>query len=284
MKLTFEQIKNAGERPSYYEKATAKLLWTDPYISKNLLKMHLDPSSDRASFPEEKIDTITEWLYKNYLSEKDSSYLDLGCGPGLYTSRIAQRGVPTAGVDFSKNSLKYARSQAALDNLNIDYTEGNYVEMKLEGSYDLVTLIWCDICVLSSDDLQKLFQNVKRVLKPNGVFIFDFHTDLEWESCIESSWWECFKKDSFFAEGEHIVFGKSFKYDNPKAHCEKLSIYRQQYDPLELYLWINYYNLREIEEQLNSVGLKVAESFSGDQFPLTKARDVIAISATLKSN
>lgn len=279
MKLTFEQIKNAGERPSYYEKATAKLLWTDPYIAKNLLKMHLDPNSDRASFPEERIETITDWLYQEYLFKSSKTYLDLGCGPGLYTSKIAKKGIKTTGVDFSHNSLKYARSQAALDNLDIHYIEGNYVEMELQGSYDLITLIWCDICVLSQEDLQKLFHNVKRVLKPNGIFIFDFHSEQEWESCRESSWWECFKTDSFFAEGEHIVFGKSFKYETPKAHCEKLSIYRQLYDPLELYLWINYYSIEHMTKELERAGLSVVKVFKGDQSPLTSGRGAISISA-----
>lgn len=279
MKLTFEQIQNAGERPAYYEKATAKLLWTDPYIAKNLLKMHLDSSNDRASFPQQKIEEITEWLHREYLSEENSSYLDLGCGPGLYTSRIAKKGVPTTGVDFSQNSLTYARTQAALNNQSITYIEGNYVEMELEGSYDLITLIWCDICVLSAEDLQKLFQNVKRVLKPGGVFIFDFHTDKEWEMCTESSWWECFKEDSFFAKGEHIVFGKSFKYDTPKAHCEKLSIYKQERDPLELYLWINYYSVEYMTTQLEKAGLSVVTSLRDDQSPLTNERGAVSIVA-----
>ena len=38
---------------------------------------------------------------------------DYGCGPGLYATKMAQRGAIVTGIDFSENSISYAKKLAA---------------------------------------------------------------------------------------------------------------------------------------------------------------------------
>ena len=45
--------------------------------------------------------------------------IDFGCGPGLYATRLAQKGAFVTGIDFSENSINYARTAAMEKGLSI---------------------------------------------------------------------------------------------------------------------------------------------------------------------
>ncbi|MBK8417538.1 MAG: class I SAM-dependent methyltransferase [Anaerolineales bacterium] len=49
--------------------------------------------------------------------KKNASILDLGCGPGLYTSRLARAGFQITGMDYSYSSIEYATKYANDNNL-----------------------------------------------------------------------------------------------------------------------------------------------------------------------
>ncbi|BCG61136.1 class I SAM-dependent methyltransferase [Paenibacillus sp. URB8-2] len=95
-------------------------MWTDDYISRQLLATHLDPMSDAASRRPEVIDATVHWIV-NYLCRQDHAkeILDLGCGPGLYAQRLAKLGYSVTDIDFSKLSIEYAKQQATMGNFEI---------------------------------------------------------------------------------------------------------------------------------------------------------------------
>ena len=84
-------------------------MWTDPYISEQLLQIHLNPELDLASRKYSTIQSTAEWVLSK-VSKKKMKILDLGCGPGLYSEIFANKGHLVTGVDFSKNS-KSSRNQ-----------------------------------------------------------------------------------------------------------------------------------------------------------------------------
>ncbi len=77
-----------------------------------MLATHLDPTIDLASRRPETIDRTVAWIVETLGLEPGDSVLDLGCGPGLYTQRFAQRGQRVSGVDYSRRSIEYAGQQA----------------------------------------------------------------------------------------------------------------------------------------------------------------------------
>ena len=66
--------------------------WHEPGFSERMLHEHLSQDYDMASRRFEIIDKHVAWIHENVLSGKASKVLDLGCGPGLYTSRLARLG------------------------------------------------------------------------------------------------------------------------------------------------------------------------------------------------
>lgn len=95
----------SNQKPTLFEKS-AHNIWTDPYIQQQILKKHLDLHSDEASRRQEYIVKIVNFILQH--AKPKSHSLDLGCGPGLYTSLLADEKHTVTGIDFNKVSIKYA--------------------------------------------------------------------------------------------------------------------------------------------------------------------------------
>ena len=52
------------------------------------------------------IDRSVEWIASRFNIDRDSTIVDFGCGPGLYTPRLAKRGANVTGIDFSGRSIE----------------------------------------------------------------------------------------------------------------------------------------------------------------------------------
>ena len=107
---------------------------------------------------------------------ENSKYLDLGCGPGLYSENFFGKGFDVTGIDFSENSINYAKEQAAVFGYPINYLCKDYLEIDYENEFDVVSLIYGDLCVLSHQDRDKLLKKVYKALQPDGYLIFDVFT------------------------------------------------------------------------------------------------------------
>ncbi|MFC2029058.1 class I SAM-dependent methyltransferase, partial [Chloroflexota bacterium] len=78
-----------------------RIPWSDPALSQRLLNEHLSQFNDSASRRSILIRKHVRWIHQQILKNKPSKILDLGCGPGLYTHRLAQLGHSCVGLDFS---------------------------------------------------------------------------------------------------------------------------------------------------------------------------------------
>ena len=106
-------------------------MWTDKHISKQLLDVHLNTDVDLGSRKIKTINSTVTWILKTS-KKKKLNILDLGCGPGLYSEKLAQKGHNVTGVDFSANSIAYAKEEAKKKKLDIIYLKENYLNLDLE--------------------------------------------------------------------------------------------------------------------------------------------------------
>ena len=63
----------------------------------------------RGRYRPEKIRALCEYLVPTMKLKQGDSIVDHGCGPGLYCSQLAQKGLRLTGIDRSKNSIAYAK-------------------------------------------------------------------------------------------------------------------------------------------------------------------------------
>lgn len=97
--------------------------------------------------------------------------LDLGCAGGFMAEALARRGAAVIGVDPARQAVASARAHAAAEGLAIDYVVAAGEALPLaEESVDAVV---CVDVLEHVADLDAVLDEVRRVLKPGGWFLFD---------------------------------------------------------------------------------------------------------------
>ena len=248
-------IKQLSKKPEPFMPGEP-LFWDDPHISTQMLKVHLDPNTDLASRHPETIRKTVDWIISSLGLKAGDAIIDLGCGPGLYTSRLAERGLQVSGVDYSRNSIEYARQYARENNLEIYYRYQNYLTLEDEAQYDAALLIYGDYCPLSPEQRQTLLQNVRRCLKPGGYFVLDVSTPAHRKKYGSHNGW--YAVDSgFWKPGPHLVLEEGFEYPEQSIYLDqsvvieesgKISVYRN---------WFQDYNRESITAELEAGGFSV---------------------------
>jgi 2-polyprenyl-3-methyl-5-hydroxy-6-metoxy-1,4-benzoquinol methylase len=108
----FEELEKINTRPEPFEFYTSSDLWTDEHTSEQMLRFHLNENIDVSSRNVEFINRSVEWIASRFKVGEGFKIADFGCGPGLYTTRLARRQADLTGIDFSKSSIQYAQEAA----------------------------------------------------------------------------------------------------------------------------------------------------------------------------
>jgi len=109
--LDFQKILHSIDKPPIFETGDS-CIWTEDYISGQMLAAHLNPDTDAASRKHQTIEAAVRFWLEEGLIKPGDRVLDMGCGPGLYAERLAAAGVRVVGIDQSESSLSYAMKQA----------------------------------------------------------------------------------------------------------------------------------------------------------------------------
>lgn len=249
--MNIELIKKLSNKPQLYEKGSS-VMWTDPYISKQLLELHTNPDHDVASRSKAKIENISNWILERS-NKPNMKILDLGCGPGLYAELLAKKGHSVIGVDISENSIQYAIQQAKENRLDIEYININYLDLDFENQFDLVILIYLDFCVLLPDERDKVLENIYEALKRGGLFVCDVVNERNLDKKIISQSWEV-QKSGFWKNTPYIVLTNGYHYPEAKVLVEHHTVIGDN-DSVDSYIfWSHYYEKNDLISILESKG------------------------------
>jgi 2-polyprenyl-3-methyl-5-hydroxy-6-metoxy-1,4-benzoquinol methylase len=276
MNLKINELMELSKKPALFTPGE-KQFWNDPYIAKQMLAAHLDPNTDRASYPPDTINNRVKFGIEYLGLKKGDRILDAGCGPGLYCERFAKAGLQVTGMDISENSLQYAKETAERKGLKVEYINASYLDMCFHNVFDAIFIIWHDFCVLSFEDRGKFLTNVFIALKPGGYFAFDVSTPYSEEITEYSSWYAC--EHGFWSSEPSLVLEKGYYY--PEAAISLYQCVVAINDITKVYrLYHTHYTKETITELLTSHKFKVAEVFedlTGKMyFDKTKTLGVIA--------
>jgi len=266
----FEKLQKINQRPEPFEFYTTHLLWNDEHVSKKMLDFHLREDSDLASRKKVFIDRSLSWIASRFKITTRTRICDFGCGPGLYTTAFAEQGAIVTGIDFSRSSLNYARDIASKKKLNIEYILQNYLDFTTDKKFDLITMIFCDFCVLSPEQRKTLLRKFYEYLAPNGSILFDVSSLKQFESTTETRTYEYSEKDGFWSFEPYHVFQNIFKYEQEKLILHKYSIIEKT-SFKEIYNWLQCYSPETITSTLKENELQVIECYSnvaGDKYSL----------------
>lgn len=119
-----------------------------------------------------RFDRDSEYLlYRSVVGIPEGPVLDLGCGTGLFSRRLAREpGMPPViGLDVSRAMLEEAVAQAREANVMVDFVRAEAPYLPFQ-DHSLGAVLQTGSLHLIGD-LSRLFLEVGRVLRPGGRFV-----------------------------------------------------------------------------------------------------------------
>ena len=193
----------------------------------------------------------------------DGLLLDLGCGSGVMTELLAEKGYDMTGVDLSEEMLSEAIKKRDKSGHDILYLCQDMRSFELYGTMRAIVSV-CDSMnyILEDDDLLEVFKLVNNYLDPDGLFIFDMNTvhkyrDIIGDGTIAENRDDCsFIWDNYYDEesgiNEYIL--TLFIKDNESGMYEKSEEIHYQ----------KGYELKHIKELIEKAGLVFEKAFDTD--------------------
>ncbi len=263
----YDLLRDISLRPALYSKNTVSDLWTRPHLAQQMLLNHLDPASDRASYRADAIDQTVAWI-DSKLALSGKRVCDLGCGPGLYTQRFAAIGSEVVGVDFSQLSLLHANSVLLKNKADIQYVNADYLTDPLPAGFDVVTLIFTDLCGLAPEQRLSLLRRMRNMLNPDGRIVLDVVSEAAFANKHELTQIEDRLMNGFWSDGDYVGIKRSFLYPNDSVSLDRYLII-QPHESWEIFNWLQHYSPQSLEAELEAAGFLIDEmvgSLTGQSF------------------
>ena len=136
--------------------------------------------------------------------------LELGCGTGNITTRLAKAGVSMIGVDLSEEMLMVAREKSQSLGLDILYLQQDMRDFELYGTVNCIMSLFDSLnYITQEEDLRKVFSLVNNYLHPGGLFLFDMNTEYKCK--------EVLAQNTFAQTNEHAAYIWENYYDEETA-------------------------------------------------------------------
>ena len=201
-----------------------KIPWNDPGFSRRMLAEHLSQAHDAASRRTATIDAHVDWIERVVLDERRSRILDLGCGPGLYTNRLAGRRHSCVGIDFSPASIEHATDVATSAGIDCTYCLGDIREEAYGSGFDLVMMIYGEINVFRPEDARAILAAARMALDQGGRLLLEAHTAAAVQriGTTRPTWRSA--ESGLFSDRPHLRLDEAFWDDSRQVATERYDI------------------------------------------------------------
>ena len=186
---------------------------------------------------------------------------ELGCGTGNITERMADFGYDMIGIDNSPAMLDIANEKREQNHSSSLYLCQDMREFELYGTVAAIVSL-CDSVnyITEPEELTHVFSLVNNYLDPDGLFIFDFHTEHYYRDVVA---------EATIAEDRDDI---SFIWDNYYDEDERINEYEltlfvrdeeqpQLYRKYQEEHFQRAYTLEQIRHMLTEAGLEYVTAY-----------------------
>jgi SAM-dependent methyltransferase len=201
-----------------------KIPWDEPEFSRRMLREHLSQEHDAASRRFEIIERHVAWIHHTLLNERPSKVLDLGCGPGFYTSRLAKLGHSCTGIDFSPASIEFARKKDEEEKTGCTYIQHDLRTFDFGTGYDLVMLIYGEFNTFRKKDARDILVKAREALSQSGLVLVELNSF----SCLKSfgktePGWHS-NHSGLFSDRPYLLLEESFWNEEMQATTRRIYV------------------------------------------------------------
>ncbi len=183
--------------------------------------------------------------------------LDLCCGPGRHSVRLARHGHRVTGVDISAYHLEAAAAQAAEFGVDVAWREADMRQTGLaDSSQDAAINMFSAFGYFDDEGNQRVLEEVARVLRPGGRFFIDLvNRDSLMRRYQPRMWGERHNGALLFQEHafDSATGAQTTRWNVIKSDGERIS---QSFT-------IRIYTLQELAVRMAQAGLAVEDAWGG---------------------
>lgn len=193
---------------------------------------------------EEEVEFITQVLKL----KKDSYILDLCCGQGRHSVRLAERGFSVIGLDYSEELLKLVPKHDPRANLWFIKADMRNIPFR-KNTFDAVINLFTSFGFFSDDENLQILKSIASVLKPKGKFLLDY-----WNPYIAvqldgtRNWW--WINDNLLSLAE-----ARYDFSVGRLHDARTIINIKDGSIRNAIRNLRFYTLPEIDEMLKKAGM-----------------------------
>lgn len=199
--------------------------------------------------------------------------LELASGTGTLALSLDELGYyQITGTDVSEEMIERARRKAKAQHSSVRFRQMDFLQIDLDKTFDVVLSTFDSVNYLHRpEDLHRLFGEIKKVISPGSIFIFDFTTPRNSINAIQY-----LNNEEGYTRDEQYRFFRKSSYDpNQKIHynefrIEKLeanreSVNEQYFEEHEQKI----YSLKEMLDIISETDYKVLAAY--EDFELREA-------------
>lgn len=125
--------------------------------------------------------------------------LDVGCGTGILSLKLAQLGARVTGVDLSGNMLKIAKERAEAFQQEVEFIERPMQQLDTFSEFDMAVISIDSLnYVVNEQEVRQTFAGLYASLRKGGKLLFDVHST--------------FKTDVIFMESPFVYDDDDISY------------------------------------------------------------------------
>lgn len=208
---------------------------------------------------EATLDWVT--LIEKHIHKKD--LLELACGSGEITLKLAEHGYHIDASDLSAAMIEEAQKKVGADKVNFFVMD--MLAFNVSKTYDGIICL-CDSInyLIQEEDLASLFKNVYNCLNEDGVFLFDTHSMDRLEEFKEE-----FYEEGLVADHEYtwsIISDAPYIYHNFLFYDEEARSFQENhtqrvYEPKQLEMLLSPYFTFEVVTDFVNDGICEGEKY-----------------------
>ncbi len=185
--------------------------------------------------------------------------LDLACGYGRHTLRLARRGYEMVGLDLSMDMLKMALSQAQADALSIKFVHGDMRDLNFKEVFDGAFCFDTSFGYFGDAENLVVLRGLHDALKRGGRLLLDVvNRDHAIRDVPLRNWWE----------GDGCLVQEDIEFDSVSSRLQvKRFVVFADGLQREFDISLRLFSLHELKKMLHLVGFEVLRVSGGTHTP-----------------
>ena len=127
----------------------------------------------RPHLTDERTDAEVNMIAQLLGLDQPVDILDLACGYGRHTNRLAARGQRMTGVDLEPGFLELAKKQADDLGVEVNYQKADMRCLAFDSAFDVVLLLFTAFGYFEDPENQIVLVNIYHALRPGGRLLMD---------------------------------------------------------------------------------------------------------------